>query len=89
MSRFRSRLVEIEAVQWTETNIAEVRAFSNRPDSTSNLLVDRRGKVTLWVVKSLAWCDLSAGSWVIAEPDGSGFYPCADEIFKARWEEAK
>lgn len=31
---------------------------------------------------------LSPGDWVIAEPDGRGFYPCKPDVFAATYEPA-
>jgi hypothetical protein len=30
--------------------------------------------------------DVSPGEWIIQEPDGEHYYPCADDIFKDRYE---
>ena len=30
--------------------------------------------------------DVSPGEWVIQEPDGEHYYPCADDIFQQRYE---
>ena len=30
---------------------------------------------------------LEPGDWVVAEPNGDGYYPIKDEIFKANYEE--
>jgi len=29
---------------------------------------------------------VNPGDWIIAEPDGSGFYPCAPNVFAAKYE---
>lgn len=29
---------------------------------------------------------LEPGDWIIPEPNGSGFYPCKDDIFRATYE---
>jgi hypothetical protein len=29
---------------------------------------------------------LEAGDWIIAEPDGRGYYPCKPDIFEATYE---
>lgn len=40
----------------------------------------------MWVEKSQAWCVISPGTWVLAEADGVGFYPCTAEQFEASYE---
>jgi hypothetical protein len=30
--------------------------------------------------------DVSPGEWIIQEPDGEHFYPCADSVFRERYE---
>jgi len=32
---------------------------------------------------------VNIGEWIIAESDGEHFYPCADEVFKATYDEVK
>ena len=81
--KFRSKPVEIEAVQWTGDNEDEVAALVVPVGVPLGLLFRPE---RLWVAKSRAWCDLPVGHWIIKEPDGSGFYPCAPEIFSNRWE---
>lgn len=35
----------------------------------------------LWVEKSNAWCTVHRGDWIVAEPDGDGYYPCTAAVF--------
>jgi hypothetical protein len=32
------------------------------------------------------WVGIHAGDWIIAELDGSGFYPCKPDVFAATYE---
>ncbi len=32
--------------------------------------------------------EVNKGDWIIQEPDGSGYYPCNPDIFKATYEAA-
>lgn len=43
-------------------------------------------KLLLWVEKGQAHVEISDLDCIIAEPDGTGFYPCALEIFRGRYE---
>lgn len=89
MGAYVSRPAEIEAIQWIGQNSDEVRAFINNEHASQGGL-ERSQQDTqrgaLWVAKSQRWCDFYIGGWVIREPDGSGVYPCEDEVFKARWQ---
>lgn len=46
------------------------------------LITRRDDRYLLWVEKSHAACEITAGDWIVAEPDGSGFYPCSDVDFR-------
>ena len=70
MARFRSKPIEIEATQWNKPG--DHPAVSNlQPHMV-------RGHQGLSRV--------NAGDWIIAEPDGNGFYPCSSVTFDTRWE---
>ncbi len=32
------------------------------------------------------WSGVKEGDWIIAEPDGSGFYPCNPDVFAVKYE---
>lgn len=97
MARFRSKPVEIDAVQWTgdldgivawADDLCErnVTARTVHAHVGVDVLDDALGPVLrLWVEKSQAECDVEPGGWVIAEADGDGFYPCTAEVFAARY----
>jgi hypothetical protein len=88
--KYRSKPATIEAMQFTGGNLEELRDFvSVGPGPGVDVRANGEGGAELWVAKSKAWCDLPAGSFVVAEPDGSGFYPCAGDIFVSRWEVAE
>lgn len=91
---YRSRPTSIEAMQWNGQNHEAIAVWMGW-DYVRSPLFDRAhdpvsgGDVgRLWVAKSRAWCSLLRGDYVIAEPDGSGFYPCQQRIFEERWEPA-
>lgn len=46
----------------------------------------RDGDLYIWVEKSAAFCRVAPGTWVIAEADGSGFYPCTQSDFWRTYE---
>jgi len=47
------------------------------------------GDAALWVKKSNAWCTVHPGDWIVAEPDGDGFYPVTDAVFWRTHEDAQ
>lgn len=90
MARFRSKPTEIDAVYLTPDFVAaECPGFEQVQLTYSDVVIGGRTterSITLWVEKSKKWCEISEGDAIVAEPDGSGFYPCARDIFDARWE---
>lgn len=94
--QFRSRPVEVTAIQWTGHNVEAIRGWINRP--TAHQYGFGLGRATpgstpsqdasLWVVKSNAWCSMEVGDWIVAEPDGDGHYPVALAAFADRYEPA-
>jgi hypothetical protein len=83
MARYKSKPVEIEAVRWTGENVEEVADFAARIKVLSSQTA------LLWVAKSGAWCSLPTGTYVMKEPDGTGFYPCDPAVFESRWEQVR
>jgi hypothetical protein len=82
MSKFRSKPVEIEAVQLTPQRLADWRAGVER--LPNGVEIDRFG---------LLFCRTRQGAvavvpddWIIQESDGSGCYPCKPDVFAAKYE---
>jgi hypothetical protein len=75
--------VAVDAIQWTGQNFAAVREFASGAVGIGTVMGDA---LPLWVVKSSATCHVELGDWIIREPDGSGFYPCAGDVFAATYE---
>lgn len=86
MTTFRSKPVQISAIQWTGDNI--------------DTIWDHFGPTGIYgpTEKNPDWLLLTTiddeqvpcprGHWVIAEPVANRFYPCAPEVFAKRWEPA-
>jgi hypothetical protein len=81
----RKRPTEVEAIQWTGCNFADVKAFGSGAVGIGPV---EGGALPLWVVKSSATCRVERGDWIIRERDGSGFYPCNADVFAAIYEPA-
>lgn len=77
-STYRAKPVMIEAHQW------------NRPgDHPAVEPIARHGFADAYVVRGKQGeVRVEPGDWIIAEPDGSGFYPCKPDVFAAKYERA-
>lgn len=82
--KYRSKPVIVEAVQWNKPGdhpaVCAVEHFntSARPAAWEIEGYSVRGKQ--------GWSCVNPGDWIITEPDGSGHYPCADSVFRAKYE---
>lgn len=95
MARFRSKPVEIEAVQLTPDLWSRLLAIGEAlphgvfvegslgPDCPNGMWFDG----TRLKCRSRNGNVLAAeGDWVIQESDGSGCYPCKPDVFAAKYE---
>lgn len=90
-SRWRKKPVVIEAIQWTGDNDDEVEDVAGiRADNGDPVFIRIGSRHTraavLWTEKSKRYCQVQPGSWIIAESDGEGFYPCTGVVFAATYE---
>lgn len=87
MPKFRSRPVEVEAVQWFKPG--DHPAVERKPlyDLAGPINNPRRLGWSFEVLGKQGWSRVNPGDWIITEPDGSGHYPCADSVFCAKYEE--
>lgn len=88
---FRKRPVQIQAMLWdgTDERAAAIKSWVGRihPNTTGSgflLPSEEAGfgpdsQAHLWVAHNLAWTPLPIGHRVVAELDGSGFYPLSPE----------
>lgn len=75
--RFRSKPVEIEAMQWFEHgDHALVMRDNVQPGNA------RVGRVK----GAQGWAHVDPGDWIIQEPLGPGYYPCKPDVFAAKYE---
>lgn len=86
MATYRKKPVEVEAWQLLDTN-ASIAAMTRRLNGTVH-----HGYTGIFINFPIAKNDghpgvISVGDWAIAEPDGTGFYPCTNEQFAATYEE--
>lgn len=77
MARFRTKPFELEAVQWFEPGDHPAVASHWQPMA---------GR-TQWMVRGhQGLSTVNPGDWIIAEPDGDGFYPCDPDTFARKYE---
>ena len=70
------RPLTMECLQYDGQNMDAVAAFVGAKNLYEGLL---------WVNRSVEWINLVPGMWVMKEPDDSGFYPCAEDIFASTY----
>lgn len=90
---YKSRPSKVQAIEFVAPaqpvhggNVAEIQAWGAQVQPTGHW-GEGEYNLELWVEKADKWIDIKPGDFIIKEPDGSGFYPCAREIFQQRWEE--
>jgi hypothetical protein len=86
--RFRKRPVEIEAMQWTGRNLAEMKEFAPSvfsPNDPEDRPEDP--DITAEVYDNLhsTWVGVHDGDWVIRGIRGE-FYPCRPDVFAETYE---
>lgn len=72
----------------------EARRFAGEPDGDLELWLGdafetwlpSRRQLVFHIAKGGSEATIDAGDWVIAEPDGTGFYPCTADDFTATYE---
>lgn len=81
MAKFRKRPVVVEAEQFhypakTRKTVPGVNPPMRGDPKQRYYVVTAHGQQAF----------LESGDWVIAEPDGRGYYPCKPDIFAATYE---
>lgn len=84
MARYRKRPIEVDAVQWTGENAAEVAAFLGLP-------ADPNWPVAPTIAIKTAHGDVAyvrPGDWIIPDSEPGTFYPVKPDVFDATYEPA-
>lgn len=92
--KYVSKPTVIDAVQFDGTNYDEVCSELGIDSSVFNEISAEDLKYSanpdapgeLWVSANSAWLQVVPGEWILR--DILGCYPCADEIFRAKYEQA-
>lgn len=88
--RYRKRPLEVSAIQWTGDNFEAVWDFYREaPGRAPFIDAGSDGSLALWVEKISQPVTVPAGTWIIAELDGVGMYPCTAAMFEAIYEEVE
>jgi hypothetical protein len=82
MKRYKSRPATIRAMTY-----AEGLAHAHKGDDP-HILFSPGAAGTKFLVQTIgnSWVEVREGDFVIAEPDGQGYYPCDPDVFHRRWE---
>ena len=88
--RFRKKPVEIEAMQWTGDNLAEIVEWAgDKFDALDEEYRDEDPEATAQIFDELhsTWVLVYDGHWIIKGLKGE-FYPCNAEVFEETYEVA-
>lgn len=81
MSKYRKKPVVVDAEQYLP---GQQRALPNGVHP-ANVQEYANGPFVITAHSQRVYVE--PGDWIIAEPDGRGFYPCKPDIFAATYEE--
>ncbi len=90
VQRFRTRLVEVDAMRWTGLNFDEVfvwtdGSFKKAPEDRR---LDPSITAEVWDFLHQTWIGVKVGQWIVKGAKGE-FYPCDDDTFHWKYEEVK
>ncbi len=83
MGQFQSKLVKIEAEQFTRDGPTPPGLCGGPSLAQCGVMAGPHAHGKQGPVK------VDLGDWLIAEMDGSGHYPCKPDVFERRWESVK
>lgn len=85
--RYQTKPFQIDAVQWTGTNVDELAAFagSNFRQIPEDARTYPTGSAEILDYIQSTWILVFDGNWIIKGSKGE-FYPCDDEVFRSKYE---
>lgn len=90
MPRFRTKPVEITAVQWTGDNYIEMLDWAGASFTTAVVpatgITDPEFTGAIFDFLHQTWIGVKTGQWIVQGAKGE-FYPCDDETFHWKYEE--
>jgi len=91
VQKFRTKIVEIEAVQFTGFNFEEMKLFTEgnfHPVDPEDRLDDPEITAEVYDKLHSTWIGVIPGQWIVRGVKGE-YYPCDDETFKWKYEEVE
>lgn len=91
MPRYRKKPVEVEAIQWTGGNAAEIKAFvgTRHHGGPAFVLPEeniwKTNRACVWNSSQDDYNTVNKGDWIIRGSAGE-FYPCEPGVFEATFE---
>lgn len=91
-TRFRKKPVEVQAIQWTGDNAAEIKAFVGVRENGECRFLQPHEITGVWdnphVFDELhaTWVPVLPENWIIRGVQGE-FYPCDADVFAASYNE--
>lgn len=90
MTQFRKRPIEIEAVQWTGSNAAELDHFAAShftvlDEQERTHCDDPDATAQIFDVLHSTWVPMQTNDWALRGIQGE-FYPCRADVFEATYE---
>lgn len=82
--KYRAKPLIIEAAQFNGFYATPYPYGVMMEDNSNN--PERGKRYQFYVVSHGQRINIEINDWVITEPDGSGYYPCKPDIFKAKYE---
>jgi hypothetical protein len=96
--RYKTKPLEIEAVQFYDGNFGEIQRFVGKRqvdvdhwieafDDVRNWWVDIPTGIVavVWVEPSKQWAGVKDGDYIVKDSNGD-FYPCVNDIFEMKYE---
>lgn len=92
MKSYKSKPVVIEAIQWNGGDTSILESFlptkwTRAVHAQVDWIHDDLEKIIVWNDLERIWIPCPVGHWIIKGTKGE-FYPCAPDVFKAKYEEA-
>lgn len=89
MALYRSRPSEVEAVQWTGENVAEVEALIGSDKASTTIFGDGKLYLLAGADGAQDWVPVPEGHWLVHQPgDKSDIWPVENDYFLRKYEEA-
>lgn len=91
IQRFRTKPVEIEAIQFTGDNYSEITKWTSGnfwPVDEEDRHEDPDCIAEVYDILHSTWIGVKTGQWIVRGAKGE-FYPCDDETFHWKYEEIK